>query len=128
MPPAELLGRFVDDYGNAFELTAKRFDQLPRGRFHIEEWNAREQYFVAHNDAANPRDGGRWTRVDWISFTGMAPYRWGFCLTAFRATSQREARLTRPPKRETPRTGCNGFPFSRMKPADERALLVPAKR
>ena len=116
-PPSELLGRFVDDYDNAFELTAQRFDQLPNGRFHIVEWNPGERYFVARNDPANPQDGGRWTRVDWMSFTGMPPYRWGFCLTAYRAESQASARETAPPNRESPRTGCNGFPFSRMKPA-----------
>ena len=117
-PPSELLGRFVDDYGNAFEITAQRFDQLPRGRFHIAEWNVGERYFLARNDPANPRDGGRWTRIDWMSFSGMAPYQWGFCLTAYRAETQQAARATPPPNRESPRTGCNGFPFSRMKPSN----------
>ena len=116
-PPPELLGRFVDDYGNAFDISAQRFDQLPSGRFHIAEWNPGDRFFIARNDTSNLRDGGRWTRVDWMSFSGMAPYTWGFCLTAYRAESEQTARATPPPKRESPRTGCNGFPFSRMKPS-----------
>lgn len=115
--PSELLGRFVDDYGNAFELSTRRFDQFPSGRFHIVEWNVPQRYFIARNDAANPRDGGLWTRVDWMPFTGMEPYTWGFCLTAYRAPNEREARQTPAPNRDTPRTGCNGFPFSRMRRA-----------
>ncbi len=91
---------------------------LPSGRFHIAEWNVGERYFLARNDPANPRDGGRWTRIDWMSFSGMAPYQWGFCLTAYRAETQQAARATPPPNRESPRTGCNGFPFSRMKPSN----------
>ena len=118
-PPSAILGRFVDDYGNAFVVTASRFDQLPRGRFHIVEWNPALRYFIARNDAANPSDAGRWTRVDWMSFDGMSPYTWGFCLTAYRAQSQQAARATASPNRASPRTGCNGFPFSRMKPADQ---------
>ncbi|WP_310571105.1 hypothetical protein [Gemmatimonas sp.] len=116
-PPSEILGRFVDDYGNAFALSVQRFDQLPRGRFDIVEWHLEERYFIARNDAANPRDGGLWTRVDWMPFTGMEPYTWGFCLTAYRAPNVREARQTSAPNRDTPRTGCNGFPFSRMRRA-----------
>lgn len=116
-PPPELLGRFVDDYGNAFDISAQRFDQLPSGRFHITEWNPVDRFFIARNDTANPRDGGRWTRVDWMSFSGMVPFTWGFCLTAYRAESEQAARATPAPNRESPRTGCNGFPFSRMKPS-----------
>ena len=76
-----------------------------------------ERYFVAQNDAANPSDGGLWTRIDWMPLTNMAPYSWGFCMTAYRAATRELARATPPPNPATPRTGCNGFPFSRMRPA-----------
>jgi hypothetical protein len=114
---AEVLGRFNDDYGNAFRVTATLFQQLPNGRFHIVEWHATEHFFVARNDAGNRSDAGLWTRIDWMPFSDMAPYTWGFCMTAYRAATQEAARATPPPNRATPRTGCNGHPFSRMRPA-----------
>jgi hypothetical protein len=116
-PPSLVLGRFQDDYGNAFQLSPTVFEQLPRNRFHIVEWNVTEQYFIAHNDSANASDAGRWTRVDWMPFDGMAPYTWGFCMTAYSASTRDAARATPPANRATPRTGCGGHPFSRMKAA-----------
>ncbi len=113
----EIVGRWSDDYGNSFRVTHSLFEQLPSARYHIVEWNHVERYFVARNDDANRADAGKWTRVDWMPFSGMEPYTWGFCFTAYRAETQEEARATRSAKREAPRTGCNGFPFSRMKPA-----------
>lgn len=116
-PPPEVLGRFLDDYGNAFELTPDEFRQLPRNRFHVVEWHARERFLVARNDSANAGDAGLWTRIDWMPFADMAPYTWGFCMTAWRAPTREAARATPPADRATPRTGCNGHPFSRLRPA-----------
>jgi hypothetical protein len=111
-----LLGEFVDDYGNAFRITAAAWLQLPHGRFHIRQWHAAEQFLIAENDRANPEAGGRWTRIDWMPLSGMAPYTWAFCFTAYDAPSAAAARAAPPVRRETPRTGCNGYPFSRMRP------------
>lgn len=116
-PPSGLLGRFADDYGNDFRISAALFEQLPRGRFHVVEWNVTALYLIAQNDNANPSDAGLWTRIDWMPFEGMAPYVWGFCLTAYRAASEAAARATVSADRAAPRVGCNGFPFSRLKPA-----------
>ena len=118
-PPADLLGEFRDDYGNAFRITDSLFFHLPRARYHILEWNIGERFLIAQNDSGNPSDPGLWSRIDWMPFTGMAPYTWGFCLTAYKAATAALARATPAANRETPRTGCNGFPFSRMRrPAD----------
>lgn len=115
-PPGELLGDFVDGYGNTFSVSPSRFFQRPGNVYHIDEWHPGAQFFVARNDSANVSDGGRWTRVDWVMLPGMEPYRWGFCLTAYRARTREAARETTPADRASPRTGCNGFPFSRMRP------------
>lgn len=115
-PPAALLGRFEDDYGNAFRVSADLFEQLPGGRFHIVEWQVARQYFIARNDEENPGDGGLWTRVDWMPLEGMPPYAWGFCLTAYRAATAEAARAAPSADRSAPRVGCNGHPFSRMRP------------
>ena len=116
-PPPGLLGRFSDDYGNDFRISVELFEQLPRGRFHIVEWQATARYLIAHNDDANPGDAGLWTRIDWMPVDGMPPYEWGFCMTAYRAPSEAAARATTAADRTAPRVGCNGFPFSRLKRA-----------
>ena len=115
-PPGDLLGDFADDYGNTFSLSPSTFMQRPGNTYHIEEWHPGAQFFVARNDSANASDGGKWTRVDWMMLPGMDPYRWGFCLTAYRARTREAARETAAANRASPRTGCNGFPFSRMRP------------
>ncbi len=117
-PPRWMLGTFTDDYDNRFTITRDQWLQLPHGRFHIVAWNVPGQYLIARNDSANSAAPGRWTRIDWMEFSGMAPYTWGFCLSAWEAETRAEAESTNVANRTTPRTGCNRFPFSRMKPQE----------
>lgn len=126
--PAELLGNFADDYGNSFRIADSLFEQLPRGRFRIVEWNLGEQYFIAQNGDTNPGDAGLWTRIDWMRLPDMAPYIWAFCMTAYRAPTEAAARATPSANRATPRTGCGGHPFSRMRPAADSARPPGALR
>jgi hypothetical protein len=112
--PALLRGDFTDDYRGRFSISDTVWFQQPRNRFRIVEWHAQEQYLIAQNGADDPTAPGRWSRIDWMVLEGMAPYTWGFCLTAYQAPSQAAARATPPATRATPRTGCNGFPFTRM--------------
>jgi hypothetical protein len=116
-PPALLLGTFTDDYGNRYQISATEWGQSPRTRYRIRHWNAAGRYLIAQNDSANASDGGLWTRIDWVELPGMPPYRWGFCYSAYRAPSAAVAETVSVARRDTPRTGCNGFPFSRMQPA-----------
>ncbi len=81
------------------------------------EWHPHAQYLVAQNDASNASDAGLWTRIDWIALPDMAPYAWGFCLSAYAAPTQVDAERTTIARRDDPRTGCNGYPFSRMRRA-----------
>ena len=78
-------------------------------------WDAAGQYLIARNDSTNSHAPGKWTRIDWVELPGMAPYTWAFCLTAYDAPTQAAAEATPPAVRETPRTGCGGYPFSRMR-------------
>ena len=116
-PPQILLGRFVDDYGNLFSITRTALDQFPGARYHIREWHPSQQYLIAQNDSANPAQGGRWTRIDWMTLEGMEPFTWAFCFSAYDAATPEAAAAVTIARRETPRTGCNGYPFSRMRPA-----------
>lgn len=109
-------GEFTDDYGNTFAISATRLDQQPHGRFHLVEWHADSQYVIARNDAANRSDPGAWTRIDWMPLDGMSPYTWAFCFTAWKATTREAAQSTPAADRSNPRRGCNGYPFSRMRP------------
>lgn len=113
--PAFLLGNFEDDYGARFSITQADFFQRARNHYRIVRWDVANQFFIAQNDSANASDPNRWTRIDWMKLEGMPPFEWAFCFTAYKATTQQEAENTPAAKRETPRTGCNGFPFSRMK-------------
>lgn len=115
--PAELLGEFLDDYGAQYRITNTEWTQLPRARFHILKWNVAGKYLIARNDSGNAIDAGLWTRIDWMDLPGMPPYQWGFCYSAYRAPSAAVAETVSVARRETPRTGCNRFPFSRMKRA-----------
>ena len=114
-PPSLLLGDFKDDHGNRFTITPQAWLQHPGTRYHVVRWETEAQYLLAQNDSANASDGGLWTRIDWMEFSEMAPYHWGFCLSAYAAPTAAEAEATAIAERESPRTGCNGFPFSRMR-------------
>ena len=118
--PAFLVGAFFDDYGIRYEITQSEWFQHPRARYHIVRWDVAGQFAIARNDSANPSEGGLWTRIDWLELQGMPPYSWGFCYSAYNAPSAAAAETVTVANRTTPRTGCNGFPFSRMRrsPAD----------
>ena len=73
------------------------------------------QYLLVQNDKANKTDGGLFTRIDYMNFTGMEPFRWGFCLTIYNANTLEKAKATAIADRKNPKVGCSGFPFSRMK-------------
>ncbi len=114
-PPSLLLGRFVDDYGNRYAITDRIWYQLPSARYHVRVWRPAEQYLIAQNDSANLGAPGRWTRIDWLQLSDMAPYGWAFCMSAYDAPAREAAETVTVARRESPRSGCNGFPFSRMR-------------
>ncbi len=113
--PTGLLGGFHDDYGIQYAITPSRWHQKPSRVYHIVHWDSAGQSLIARNDDSNPSDGGKWTRIDWTQLDGMSPYTWAYCLTVYAAESRDEAEAAEPAQRATPRTGCNGFPFSRMR-------------
>jgi hypothetical protein len=109
--PAELLGEFQDDYGSGFRISATEWLHLPRSRYHIVSWDTTRKFLIARNDEANSSAPGLWTRIDWVALEGMAPYTWAFCMSAYEAPSRQAAEATTIARPETPRTGCNGFPY-----------------
>lgn len=113
--PALLTGKFMDDYGNRYTITDSVWVQHPKSRYHIIKWNHAEQFIIAKNDSANTSGVGLFTRIDYTVLPNMEPYQWGFCLSVYDAKSESLAEGGYRADKKNPRTGCNGFPFSRMK-------------
>ncbi len=116
--PTQLLGDFSDDYGSSYRVTADAFQQDASATYRVVAWHADSLYLIAQNAPTNRSAPNRWTRIDWLTLRDMAPYTWGFCLSSYDAETRREAEAVRTAQRDTPRTGCNGFPFTRMRPRD----------
>ena len=114
-PPSMLLGDFVDDYGIGHRIDANEWLQRPDTRYRVVAWHPEAQYLIARNDAGNRSDAGKWTRIDWVTLPGMPPYAWAFCMSAWDAATQADAERADIARRGTPKTGCNGYPFSRMR-------------
>ena len=113
--PPFVLGTFEDDYGSTYDISETTWTHRGYARYHVVRWRPEAGYLVAQNDTTNPADGGLWTRIDWVRLDDMAPYEWAFCLSAYDAPTAEAADSTRGARSEAPRTGCNGFPFSRMR-------------
>ena len=113
--PTLLKGAFEDDYGIRYSINDTLWTQLPGGKYHIINFDTTEHYLLVQNDKANKTNAGLFTRIDYMNFTGMEPFRWGFCLTIYDANTLEKAKATLIADRKNPKTGCSGFPFSRMK-------------
>ena len=116
-PPAYLLGDFEDDYGNRFTVSTDEWALHGSARCIVKHWDAAAQFVVLQNHDSNPGESGLWTRIDWVDLPGMAPWTWAFCMSVYGAASADAAEAVTAADRSVPRTGCNGFPFSRMKAA-----------
>ena len=113
--PGWLKGNFDDDYGMSYTVSDSVFVMEGAARYRILQWNEKEQYLLAQNDTSNKSDKGLYTRIDYMQFTGMEPFTWGYCFTVFNAPTLAAALKAAAADRANPRTGCNGYPFSRMK-------------
>ena len=116
--PPMLHGNFVDDYGIRYTIDDSIWIQYPNTKYHIINWDTSAQYLLVQNDINNPGEGGLYTRVDYMTFSNMAPFYWGFCLTVYNAKTLEEAKAKAIADRQHPKQGCNGYPFSRMKYTD----------
>ena len=112
--PTLLKGDFRDDYGIRFTISDSIWMQHPNVKYHILSWDTTAQYLLARNDRKNPSDTGLYTRIDYMLLPDMEPFRWGFCLTVYKATTIEEAKRSASADRKNPKKGCNGYPFSRM--------------
>lgn len=113
--PTGLTGNFIDDYGITYTITDSIFLQAPGIRYNIIRWDTAGQFFIASKAVKQQPDSLVFSRIDYMRFTDMQPWLWGYCFTLYTAKNEAEA-LTHPAAdRQNPKKGCNGFPFSRMK-------------
>jgi len=119
-PPAELLGTFLDDYGSTHDVSASAWRHGTHSTYEVLSWHIDSQYFIARNASTNRSGGGRYTRIDWMRLVDMSPYTFAFCLSAYEASSAAAAESTHVANRLTPKSGCNGYPFSRLKRMAQR--------
>ena len=115
--PSWMLGEFVDDYDIRYVIQEDQWLQGTRSLYHIEEWNVAERYLLARNSVENPGEPGLWTRIDWVVLEPWQDFEWAFCYAVYDAESMAAARAGPASNRGTPREGCNGFPFSRIRRA-----------
>lgn len=120
--PEFALGSFTDDYKITYTISDTLWVQHPNTKYHIIKWNPEKQYLVAKNAVTNKADANKYTRIDYMTFTGMEPWRWGFCLTVYDAETDEIAEKTAYVDRKNPKKGCNGYPFSRMKKVEIKAV------
>ncbi len=120
--PAFALGNFTDDYGIKYSINDTLWIQHPNIKYHIIKWDEKGQYLIAKNGGGHQANVAKYTRIDFMTFDGMKPWRWGFCLTNYKAKTDKEAENTTAADRKDPKTGCNGYPFSRMKIISEIKL------
>ncbi len=112
-----MLGSFTDDYGHRLTITPTRWTQHPAMHFDVVEWRSQARYLLARVVPDSAGAAQQWARIDWVEMPpSQAPYTWAFCLSAYDAPTRAAAESTRVARPETPRTGCNGHPFSRMAP------------
>ena len=112
--PDLLRGSFMDDYQVPHIISDSMWSLGSRDRYHIVGGSDSGRYLIARNGVGNTSDPGKWTRIDWMVLP-MPPYEWAFCLIEYKAESRTQAEANTSADRDHPRTGCNGFPFSRMR-------------
>lgn len=115
------MGVWVDDYAGGPTISRARWEQGTGTTYRPIAWYTGDQYLIAQNDSANTTAPGRYTRIDWMPLTDSPPYRWAYCLSAFDAPTVDSAAAVQIADRSRPRTGCNGFPFTRLKPRESGA-------
>ena len=108
-----IFGDFTDDYGINYSISSETWIQYPEFKLNILKIDSSEMFVLGYN----PIDS-TYTKIDYMPFENQSPFTWGFCYTTYDKKDQDEAISENPADRSAPKTGCNGFPFSRMEPVE----------
>ena len=113
--PDFITGDFEDDYGITYSISDSVFEMGDHTKIYILDWDLEEQFFVGQNDSSNIYDPLLYSRIDWMKFEQTGEFEWGFCMSAYNETTFDSTKSVESVNREAPKTGCNGYPFSRMR-------------
>ncbi|MFN0099009.1 MAG: hypothetical protein ACKVS7_10075 [Gemmatimonadaceae bacterium] len=119
-------GSFVDDYGSRHEISAVEWRQDAYTRTRIVRSHPTARYILGRSIPRDSTALGGWVRIDWIPLDSP-PYTWAYCIIAYDKPDAASAEAVATAKPETPRTGCNGFPFTRLQPAPQSAPAAPSR-
>jgi len=112
-PSALPRGTFVDDYSIEYVILDSSWTMVPGSAYVIDSVDPKERTLILRQPASDST-AVRFTRVDWMILEGMDPWTWAYCYTGWDLATFDEAASLAPANRAEPRTGCGGFPFSRM--------------
>ncbi|MEM9548046.1 MAG: hypothetical protein AAGA77_18840 [Bacteroidota bacterium] len=115
--PTFMIGTFEDDYGIHYQVDNSMFQLLPDDKYHVLSVNIVERYIILQNDSLNTFAPSLFTRIDYEKLSSMEPFEWAFCFSSFEEASVEEAINKVNTQKTDLMKGCNGFPFSRMKPS-----------
>jgi hypothetical protein len=119
-----VVGSFIDDYDISHQISDSLWQLGSRDRYRIVAWNDSARYLIAQNMEGNVAEAGKWTRIDWVPLSNMLPYQWAFCMTEYKADTRAAAEANRSADGTNPRKGCNGFPYSRMRPVPADSVVA----
>jgi hypothetical protein len=114
--PSFMKGKYMDDYGIKYDINEQLWWQKENAKYNVVSWNQEQQFIVLKNDQNNKSEPNLYTRIDYMRFQNMAPFTWGYCYTVYNAATDSIAGNAVAADRLNPKKGCNGYPFSRMKP------------
>jgi len=113
-PPSWLMGEFQDDYDITYSISDSLWHQLPLPPYRVQEWLENESAVLLRNQASDSSES-TWLRIDWMQLEEMPPWEWAFCISRWDAAGREALFDDLNVNRAKPRSGCSGYPFSRMR-------------
>ncbi|RME27384.1 MAG: hypothetical protein D6806_04725 [Deltaproteobacteria bacterium] len=113
----EIAGTYTDDWQTTHTVTETTWTMHAEGMsdsvFHIVAYDNDADYLVAQNDSNNEYNPDKWSRFDWTEKDGALYY----CQAAFDADTQEAATANTSADRNDLESGCGGFSWSKLTPA-----------
>ena len=126
--PLALVGSYADPFGGHHEISPSLWTQSGFGNpsyFHVTHFSNADQVVIAQANGHNAWNAGLWSRFDWTWFDAGDGRALWFCQGTLDAASEADALAATPADATDPATsGCGGFGWSKVVPADPAHLLA----
>lgn len=113
--PLALRGVFLDDYGTVHQIDDTSWVQGGTTRYRVESWHAKPHFLLTRLVSEDAGVSERFVRFDWVDLPQGSEWRWAFCIMVWDAPTRERALEVPPADRSNPRSGCNNYPFTRMR-------------